>query len=403
MKAKITATLLASLKPQDKTYRVHDTAQPGLSIRVLPSGHMSYMVTWARNQARTLGRVRVMTLEQARAEAAKHLSDVHMHGEPVQLTKKRRNDGVVTLESFLTDSFEPWVMAHQKDARNSCRALRKSFAALMPLRLDEIDVRGVEMIRTEWIANGLTMASANRNVTRLRGVLSRALEWGVIETHPLARLKRLKVDKRGRVRFLSVDEEVSLQKALVEREQRIRIERDSANLWREQRSIEKLNDFREQTYVDHLRPMVLLSLYTGMRRGEVFNLRWCDISFERKLITIDGQTSKSGQTRYVPISTKLFFVLEAWKSQSGDEALVFPGKDGKRMDNVKKSWMGVLELAKIQGFRWHDLRHTFASNLAMKGVPINTLRELLGHSDLTMTLQYAHLAPSIKADAVELL
>lgn len=57
MKAKITATLLASLKPQDKTYRVHDTAQPGLSIHVLPSGHMSYMVTWARNQARTLGRV----------------------------------------------------------------------------------------------------------------------------------------------------------------------------------------------------------------------------------------------------------------------------------------------------------------------------------------------------------
>lgn len=86
-----------------------------------------------------------------------------------------------------------------------------------------------------------------------------------------------------------------------------RIERDSANLWREQRNIEKLNDFQEQAYVDHLRPMVLLSLYTGMRRGEVFNLRWCDISFERKLITIGGQTSKSGQARYLPISTNLFF------------------------------------------------------------------------------------------------
>lgn len=70
MKTKITAKTLNTLTPKDKAYRVHDTAQPGLSIRVLPSGHASYMVTWARNKAATLGRVGMMTLEQARTEAA---------------------------------------------------------------------------------------------------------------------------------------------------------------------------------------------------------------------------------------------------------------------------------------------------------------------------------------------
>ncbi|MBA6130098.1 tyrosine-type recombinase/integrase, partial [Pseudomonas juntendi] len=83
--------------------------------------------------------------------------------------------------------------------------------------------------------------------------------------------------------------------------------------------------------------------------------------------------------------------------------LLFPSQTGGVMDNVKKSWDGVLKEANISSFRWHDLRHTFASNLAMKGVPLNTIRDLLGHADLKMTLRYAHLAPDSKAAAVELI
>lgn len=403
MKAKITATLLASLKPQDKIYRVHDTAQPGLLIRVLPSGHMSYMVTWARNQARTLGRVRVMTLDQARTEAAKHLANAHEHGEPLELTQKRQSTRSLTLESFLIDSFEPWALAHQKDALNSCRAIRKSFSSLLKLRLDEIDVRRVEQLRTEWILKGLSVASANRNITRLRGVLSRACEWGDIEKHPLAKLKSKKVDQRGRVRFLSIVEEKVLRLALIRREARIWAEREKARSRNAGFDLGDAQDYKKATYADHLQPLVLMSLYTGMRRGEIFNLHWQDIDFERKIITVEGPTSKSGQTRHIPISNKLLQILKSWRSQVDGDAFVFPGRSGKRLDNVKKSWAGVLALANITNFRWHDLRHTFASNLAMKGVPINTLRELLGHSDLTMTLRYAHLAPSTKSEALELL
>jgi site-specific recombinase XerD len=101
----------------------------------------------------------------------------------------------------------------------------------------------------------------------------------------------------------------------------------------------------------------------------------------------------------------VFFTLESWKKQSADpspSSLVFPSpKTGERMDNCRKAWRNLKERAEIKNFRWHDMRHDFASQLVMDGVDLNTVRELMGHSDMKMTLRYAHLAPSVKSRAVE--
>jgi site-specific recombinase XerD len=102
-----------------------------------------------------------------------------------------------------------------------------------------------------------------------------------------------------------------------------------------------------------------------------------------------------------------FDTLSQWKSQArrtSPGSLVFPSpQTGKKMGDCRTSWENLVKAANIENFRWHDMRHDFASQLVMKGVDLNAVRELLGHADMKMTLRYAHLAPNVKMKAVELL
>ncbi len=158
------------------------------------------------------------------------------------------------------------------------------------------------------------------------------------------------------------------------------------------------------TFADYLKPMVLLARNTGMRRGELFALTWENVSVKEKLVTVEGVTAKSGSTRHISLNNEALGVLIDWRNQSDGNKLVFPNPNtGKKFDNIKKSWATLIKLAGIKEFRFHDLRHHFASSLVMKGQDLNTVRELLGHSDLSMTLRYAHLAPEHKAAAVALI
>jgi site-specific recombinase XerD len=103
----------------------------------------------------------------------------------------------------------------------------------------------------------------------------------------------------------------------------------------------------------------------------------------------------------------VFDTLSRWKGQlkrTASNDLVFPSpKNGKKMGSCKSSWNSLMKRANIENFRWHDMRHDFASQLVMKGADLNTVRELMGHADMKMTLRYAHLAPNVKMKAVELL
>jgi integrase len=153
-----------------------------------------------------------------------------------------------------------------------------------------------------------------------------------------------------------------------------------------------------------MKPMVVLSLNTGMRQGEVFNLKWQDCDFQQGDITVSGATAKSGRTRHVPMNSTVRETLSAWREQvnpADPSAFVFPGANRTRLDNVKTSWANLLKEAGITVFRWHDMRHTFASRLVMGGVDLYIVSRLLGHSSFQMTQRYAHLAPRQMQDAVE--
>ncbi|WP_259368740.1 site-specific integrase [Colwellia sp. Bg11-12] len=152
-----------------------------------------------------------------------------------------------------------------------------------------------------------------------------------------------------------------------------------------------------------LEVIVLLAINTGMRKGELLSLQWHDINFDNKILTVDFQNAKSGNTRHLPLNIKAFNELIQWQKLSGNEGYVFKDRNNQPLKDFPSLWGVILDEANIADFRFHDLRHHFASKLVMASVDLNTVRELLGHSDLKMTLRYAHLAPEHKAAAVNLI
>ncbi|SUD77493.1 tyrosine-type recombinase/integrase [Pseudomonas putida] len=404
MKEKLTAKLLASLQVTGREYEVHDTTITGLFVRVTAAGARSYVVTWARGRKKTLGRVGILTLEQARQEATQYLAEARKHGEPTAVSQGRRGATLPSLRDFITETYLPWFKVHHRGYEKTAHTLANNFETIVHQRIDAITGRDLEQIRTTWLQAGNKPATVNRKMGSISGVFSRAVEWEVITTHPMVKLKQLKVDSKGVVRYLSADENLQLRKTLDDRQDDIRAERESANRWRAGRGQIQLPSFAGKAFTDHLKPMVLVSLNTGIRRGELFNLKWERVSFSTKTITIIGDTTKTNETRHIPLNKEALETLQEWQKQSGKKSgFVFPSSDGGRLEDVKSAWLGLLERAGITGFRWHDMRHDFASRLVMAGVPLNTVRDLLGHSDIKMTLRYAHLAPDTKAAAVELL
>lgn len=133
---------------------------------------------------------------------------------------------------------------------------------------------------------------------------------------------------------------------------------------------------------------------TGLRRGEITQLTWPDVNLPGKMLTVRAGYAKSGKARHVPLNSEAVAVLTQWKEQEPDGRLF-------KLICTAKAWGALMDAAQLENFRFHDLRHTFASKLVMAGVDLNTVRELLGHGDIAMTMRYAHLAPEHKAAAVE--
>ena len=311
----------------------------------------------------------------------------------------RRAAKARTFESYVRELYGPWFEAHRKTGSMTVRYLLSRVPELKAKHLSEITAWHVEKWRAARLKE-VKPATVNRELATLKAALSKAVEWRLVDGHPLTKVRQAKVDHIGRVRFLDAAEERRLRAALDEREETLRLARDRFNAWRSTRGFVLLPNLRNRPFVDYLKPMVILTLNTGLRRGELFSLKSVHVDLERALLTVVGVSAKSGTTRHVPLNTEALATLRAWIGQTQPADLLFPGKNGKRLTNVQTSWERLQAAAGIHGFRWHDMRHHFASRLVMAGVDLNTVREILGHSDIKMTLRYAHLAPEHKAAAV---
>lgn len=409
MKTKIDRDLLrdlqrkcAAVKPT-ATFDVLDTELPGFLVRVTPSGSMTYGIRYTNKD----GKQRRYTLRKnfpttapstAREEARIQLGKISAGDDPSE-AKRDRTNASLTLRKFLIDKYTDYLVTNTKTGKLRAKAIASAFPMLLDKPLSEISGEIIEKWRAQRIKAGISPSTTNRNITALRGLFSRAVDWNVIPKHPLSKVKILK-EPSGKVRWLSVEEEKNLRSALDRREDLERQGRENANNWRSERGYELLPDLRKVPFVDHLKPMVIISINTGVRRGELLKLRWEHVDLANAILTLYGENTKTSETRHIPLNSEALTTLMEWKQQANHE-LVFPGPTGGAMTTLKTSWGSLLLSAQIENFRWHDMRHHFASRLVMAGVDLNTVRELLGHSDIKMTLRYAHLAPEHKAAAVQ--
>lgn len=397
MQTVIGEKLIRQQKPSEKPFEVRDAKLKGFILRVQPSGSMSFICEFGRGKRITLGPTEILTVHQAKSRAKQILADAVKGIDP---RAEKRKEKAHTFASFLDEDYGPWLFANLKSKRNASRALTrlKSFSEIENKKLHDISTWLLEKWRFARQKEGTSDSTINRDIAELKSSLSKAVDWDMLESNPLAKFKLAKQDYAPKVRFLDESEEARLRDALKTKTQQLREGRERGNAWRRERGYPEL----PATPHNHLRPLVLLAMNTGMRRGELFSLQWEDVDLDKALLTVVGSTAKSGKTRHLPLNSEAVAVLAEWKAKVGSHnALIFPGKGGDRLDNINTAWRTLMKKAEITVFRFHDLRHHFASKLVMAGVDLNTVRELLGHGDIKMTLRYAHLAPEHKAAAVE--
>jgi integrase len=212
-------------------------------------------------------------------------------------------------------------------------------------------------------------ATINREMATLKHALSKAVEWKLLRKTAREELTAIKKYQQpdGRLRYLSGEAEA-------------------------ERLLQACGDL--------LRPMVVTALHTGMRKGEILSLTWDLVDMTHGFIRL--KQTKNGKARALPFNETLWSLFSGLRTRH-DVPWVFHDAAGRRHNDIRHPFEAVCAGAGLTDFHFHDLRHTFASWLMMRGVPLATVSNLLGHTSPTMTLRYAHLSPTHLTSAVRVL
>jgi integrase len=255
-----------------------------------------------------------------------------------------------------------WVeeMTHKKSLQDDIGIIRALDPHLAEKRLDEIGQEVIDHIIQAMRQRGLSNGRINRVTALVRAILRKAeREWGWLDRAPSVR--RLK-EPAGKVRWLTHDEADRLLAELPE----------------------------------HLEAMARFTLATGLRAANITGLKWASVDLERRVAWVQADDAKGGKAIGVPLNREAVVVLRQQQGNHGEYVFTFRGRPCGMPNNT--AWQSALQRAGIENFRWHDLRHTWASWHVQAGTPLNVLRELGGWSSYTMVLRYAHLAPEHLAD-----
>lgn len=260
------------------------------------------------------------------------------------------------LELYAKPNKNSWISDYY-----NLKALAAFFKGKFISRIKPQDIEGYKMHRKQEVS----ASTVNRELATLKTMFAKAVEWGKLKSNPAKKIKPFKENK-ARLRYLEKEE------------------------------IERLIS----ACSDSLRPIVILAIFTGMRRGEILNLKWADTDFKKDVIYLEN--TKNGENREVFMSAIVKNALIRIPKHQSSPYLFYTRKS-KHRKTVKAAFKEALQKAGIDNFHFHDLRHTFGSQLSMRGCDLNTIRDLMGHKSVKMTLRYAHLSPTHKRRAVDTL
>jgi integrase len=268
----------------------------------------------------------------------------------------------------LATEYLKWA-ERQKSFKSKSYLIKQLVEAFGNYPLRRFNSMQLEQYQTARLKKGNKPATVNRFMATMKHMFTKAVDWYMVEEEKLKQIGKVKFlpENNKRLRYLSKEECQTLISACS----------------------------------DSLRPIVITALNTGMRKGEILRLSWDRVDLKHGFILLED--SKNGERREIPINGTLRETLRGRTRRLDVPYVFYDPKTGKPFTDIKKGFKGALRRSKIQDFRFHDLRHCFGSHLVMSGVDITTVKELLGHKSLKMTLRYAHLAPAHKVKAVDLL
>ncbi len=218
------------------------------------------------------------------------------------------------------------------------------------------------MDKAKRLKDGVAVTTINRELTCLKTLYNKANEWRKVNCNPTANIKNFK-------------------------------ENNKIQIILNQNEVERLII----SAIDHLKPIIIIAVNTGMRRGEILNLKWENINFIKGYIEIED--SKSGEPRKVPMNST---VAETLQSMDKSHKYIFYNpKTKKNIVEIKRSFNTARKRVGLKSVRFHDLRHTAATRMCEVGVPLKIVSKILGHSTIKMTERYANPTPDSMKEAVE--
>ncbi|MEM7018887.1 MAG: site-specific integrase [Pseudomonadota bacterium] len=304
-------------------------------------------------------------LKDARKWAAEKETAIHQgrHFDPVE---SKQHTLAELADKYLAEDLASKSTIQQKVLRSRVTWWRNRLGAYA---LANITPALITECRDELLAEGLKNDTVHHYLATLSTMFTTAInDWQWLKDNPCKRIRKPK-RSRGHERYLSEHEKDTLLNAC----------QASPN--------------------PHLYTAVVIALHTGARKSEILNLSWADIDFKRQRLTF--RDTKNGETRSVPLKGQALEILRArTRIRRIDTDFVFPNHEGEPAD-IRKAWENARAKAELENFRFHDLRHTAASYLAMNGASLLEIAEILGHKTLSMVKRYTHLTESHTAGVVE--